>query len=547
MTLQPPVAPQVTAHPEPPAPVPLRPALILSVAAGLALLLALPPFDLWPLAPVGVALLAVATHRRRLRAGFGLGFLAGVVLFFPLLRWTSFAAGWLPWALLSTAEAVFFGLTGLATAWLRPLLDRYRGLLWPLLLGLLWVTQEAARDRAPFGGFPWGRLAFSQADAPALRLAAYGGAPAVTFAVAAAGGALVGLFFLRPSLASLKTLEWRKPWREPVLVLLLIAFVFVALPRALPVGDAGGPTKVVAIVQGNVPRLGLDFNAQRRAVLDNHVKATLALAADVRDGKQKQPDLVVWPENSSDIDPLRNQDAASEISAATDEIGAPILVGAVLRTGNPNNIKNAGLLWVPGAGPDPTQRYVKRHPVPFAEYMPLRSIARLVTDKVDLVKNMLPGSKPGVLHTGPLTLGDVICFEVAYDGIVRDTVTGGAQVLAVQTNNATFNEAEARQQMAMVRLRAVEHGRDSLMVSTVGVSGFVDVYGSVHKETGFNTKSVQVRAMHLGSSRTLATRLGVLPELAAVALAAAALVGAFVLRRGRRDITDEGAEKAEAR
>ena len=44
-------------------------------------------------------------------------------------------------------------------------------------------------------------------------------------------------------------------------------------------------------------------------------------------------------------------------------------------------------------------------------------------------------------------------------------------MLAVQTNNATFDEAEARQQLAMVRLRAVEHGRDALMASTVGVSG----------------------------------------------------------------------------
>jgi len=172
MTLQPPVAPQASPPAGPPAPIRLRTALILSAAAGAALLLALPPFDLWPLAIAGVGLLAVATHRRRLRAGFGLGFLAGVVLFYPLLHWTSFAAGWLPWALLSTAEAVFFGLTGLATAWLRPLLDRYRGLLWPPLLGLLWVTQEALRDRAPFGGFPWGRPGFSQADPPALRLAA---------------------------------------------------------------------------------------------------------------------------------------------------------------------------------------------------------------------------------------------------------------------------------------------------------------------------------------------------------------------------------------
>jgi apolipoprotein N-acyltransferase len=219
----------------------------------------------------------------------------------------------------------------------------------------------------------------------------------------------------------------------------------------------------------------------------------------------------------------------------------------VLRTSKPGDIKNAGLLWLPGAGPDPTRQYVKRHPVPFAEYMPLRSIAGLVSDKVGLVKNMLSGTRPGVLRTGPLTLGDVICFEVAYDGIVRDTVTGGGQVLAVQTNNATFNAAEAKQQMAMVRLRAVEHGRDAMMVSTVGVSGFVDSYGSVHQQTGFNTESVKVRAVHLASSRTLATRLGALPETAAVVLAMAALAAAFVLRRGRRKIIGDGADKAEAR
>jgi apolipoprotein N-acyltransferase len=398
---------------------------------------------------------------------------------------------------------------------------------------VLWVTQEAFRDRAPFGGFPWGRLAFSQGDAPALRLAAYGGAPLVTFAVAAAGGALVAL-------------AWRR-WvlNRSVLVpaggFLIVAAALIAGPAAVPVAHPGGPTKLVAIIQGNVPRLGLDFNEQRRAVLDNHVKATIALAAQVTDGKARRPDLVVWPENSSDIDPLRNADAAQEISAAAADIGAPILVGAVLQTDKPADIKNAGILWRPGTGPDLSQEYVKRHPVPFAEYMPLRPIARLVTDKVDLVENMLKGDHPGVIDTGPLTLGDVICFEVAYDGIVRDTVTGGAQVLAVQTNNATFNEAEARQQMAMVRLRAVEHGRDALMVSTVGVSGFVDTDGSVHGATGFNTPATVVRVMRLGGPTTLATRLGQWPEWVGVVLALAALLGAVPLRRRQRLQVIDGA------
>jgi len=525
MTLQPPVT-----LPSPAAPAPARPGpprlLVsagLAVLAGLALLVSFPPFSLWFFAPVGVALLAAAVHRRRLRGGAGVGMIAGLVFFLPLLAWTNLNTGWLPWVLLSVAQAAFLALLGLCSAWLSPLVDRARGL-WPLLCGLLWVGQEALRDRAPFGGFPWGRLAFSQGDAPALRVAVWGGAPLVTFVVAAAGGALVALVWRR----------WSLRGAAGAAGYALAGAALIAGPAAVPTARPAAATSTVAIVQGNVPRLGLDFNAQRRAVLDNHVRATEQLARDVAAGKQPKPDLVIWPENASDIDPLRNPDAAAQISDAATAIGVPILLGAVLHTDTPGEIKNAGILWLPGTGPDLSQVYIKRHPVPFAEYMPLRPIARLVSDKVDLVQNMLAGDTPGVVRTGAVTVGDVICFEVAYDGIVRDTVTGGAQVLAVQTNNATFNAAEAKQQMDMVRLRAVEHGRDALMVSTVGVSGFVSPDGTVHQESGFDVPAVEVRAMHLGGPDTLATRLGQWPETAGAALALLALAGVIPLRRRRR-------------
>ncbi len=223
------------------------------------------------------------------------------------------------------------------------------------------------------------------------------------------------------------------------------------------------------------------------------------------------------------------------ISQAADAIGAPILVGAVLLGPDAGQVRNAGILWRPGTGADLDQLYTKRHPVPFAEYVPLRDVARMVSKQVDLVRtDFVPGSTPGVVRAGPAVLGDVICFEVAYDEVVRDTVTGGAQLLVVQTNNATFNVAEARQQLAMVRLRAVEHGRPALMASTVGVSGFVAPDGRVSDATGFNTREVVVRQMRLDDGRTLATRLGWWPEVALAALAAAALVGAAVLRRRQR-------------
>ncbi|MCW3843441.1 apolipoprotein N-acyltransferase [Micromonospora yasonensis] len=500
----------------------------MAVAAGLALLAAFPPYGVWPLALAGVALLAAATHRRRLRAGAGLGFLAGVALFAPLLEWTNLHTGYLPWLLLSLLQAGYLALLGAATAWVSPLVDRYRWG-WPVVTGLLWVGQEALRDRTPFGGFPWGRLAFSQDTSPLLRLAALGGAPLVTFAVALAGGLLVALAWR----------DWRRPaghWR-PVAGLAAVLAALLAVAGSVPTGvRGGGDTITVAIVQGNVPRLGLDFNAQREAVLNNHVDATLTLAEQVTAGTQRRPDLVVWPENSSDIDPLRNPDAGYRISQAADAIGAPILVGAVLLGPGEGQVRNAGLLWRPGSGPDLDQLYTKRHPVPFAEYIPLRKIARMVSSEVDRVRSdFVPGSHAGVLDSGEVTLGDVICFEVAYDGLVRDTVTGGGQLLVVQTNNATFDVAEARQQLAMVRLRAVEHGRNALMASTVGVSGFVSPDGRVDGATGFNSAAVVVRQLQLGDGRTPATRAGVWPEVALAALAVAALAGAAVLRRREVD------------
>jgi len=409
---------------------------------------------------------------------------------------------------------------------------------------VLWVGQEALRDRTPFGGFPWGRLAFSQGDAPTLRLAALGGAPLVTFAAALVGGLL---------LAAL----WR-PWRAPSAAVrlrgagLLAAAVAVTLAGlAVPLGSTGGSTGpsggsgapvTVAIVQGNVPRLGLDFNAQRRAVLDNHVEATVTLAADVAAGRAKQPDLVVWPENSSDVDPLLDPQAAASISRAADTIGVPILVGAVLRGPEEGQVRNVGLVWEPGSGPDQGRMYVKRHPVPFAEYVPLRTIARMVSEEVDRIRSeFVAGDVPGVLRVGPTTIGDVICFEVAYDEVVRDTVTGGAALLVVQTNNATFDEAEARQQLAMVRLRAVEHGRSALMASTVGVSGFVGIDGAVTQPTGFNTPAVVVAEMDQRATRTLATQLGYWPEMVLVGLALAVVAAAVPLRRrSGRTGTEDG-------
>ena len=478
----------------------------LALAAGIMLELAFPPVGWWPLAPVGAGLLALLCRRQRARRGALLGLLTGLGLFVPLLHWTGAVAGPAAWLLLALLEAGFLALLGAALA----VVTRLPG--WPAWTAVLWAGEEALRDRLPFGGFPWGRLAFSQADTPLTPWAAVGGAPLVTVAVAAAGAGLAALIVRNGRPTGVGCL------------------VFAAAALVVPVAT-GGPQVTVAVVQGNVPRLGLAAFAQRAAVLDNHAAATHRLAEQVRAGRTPRPDLVVWPENASDLDPYTDPAAADTIAAAVRDIGVPVLVGAV--TDGPGRfISNRGIVWDPARGPGAS--YVKRHPVPFGEYVPLRGLLRHVTRKVDLVRtDFARGTRPGVLDVGPVRLGDVICFEVAYDRVVRDVVTGGGRLLVVQTNNATFGRSgESSQQLAMSRLRAVEHGRAVLVAATSGISAVIAPDGRLQARSQVFTRDLLVQRVPLRTGRTVATRVGAWPEMGLSLVGAGAiLVG---LRRSRQ-------------
>jgi apolipoprotein N-acyltransferase len=187
------------------------------------------------------------------------------------------------------------------------------------------------------------------------------------------------------------------------------------------------------------------------------------------------------------------------------------LVGAVLQR-PADRLTNASIVWTPGAGPG--ELYAKRHPVPFAEYIPSRNFYRALSSKVDLVRqDFVAGHRVGTLDLGPAKVGVAICFEVAYDGLVRDTVRGGADLLVVQTNNATFGRTdEAVQQLAMSRLRAIEHGRAVAHVSTVGVSALIAPDGTMLTTSSLFEPAALEADLPLRTQLTWADRLGAWPE-----------------------------------
>ncbi|SEP88920.1 apolipoprotein N-acyltransferase [Streptomyces radiopugnans] len=557
------VAPAGAADPAGPAPAPRLPVrlarsarrgawrTVAAAVSGAALAAAFPPYGLWPLSIAAVAALALLTRGRTARQGAWLGLAMGLPFFFVLLKWLH-VIGWDAVLGLSLVESLFFVPLGAALA------ATSRLPLWPLWGACLWVAEEWARDRIPFGGFPWGRLAFAVTDSPFLPLAALGGAPLVTFAVALTGALLAGAAV--SAAAAVTAARRRRGAAEatgtaaagetaapatggprtarPALAAAgaaVLAVAVTAAGQAVPVRDAAADTVRIAVVQGNVQQPGMDFLGRPMLILNNHVEATLELAEDVEAGRAERPELVIWPENASDLDPYRYPEAYAAIDRAAKAVGAPILVGALVdHPDREGYVENQGIVWDPETGPGAS--YTKQHPVPFGEYVPYRDqLSKVVTRLQRVPRDFWPGENTGVMDVGPARLGDVICFEVAYDEIVRDTVNDGARALVIQTNNATYgNTGQPEQQLVMSRLRAVEHGRAVVTAATSGISAVVAPDGTIGQRTEEFTQDVITADLPLRDEITPADRIGSVPEWVLAMVGVLSCAAAFATgRRGR--------------
>jgi apolipoprotein N-acyltransferase len=458
------------------------------------------------------------------------GLVFGLAFFFPLLAWVINLA-WFAWVALAIASALIFAVFAVA----QRLLLNLR--CWPLAVAGWWVAAEAFRDRWPWGGFPWGRLAMSQVGLPTQGWAAIGGPPVLSFVVALTGATLA--WVLLTVLANTGLVNrgldntglprgGAARWRRTAIA--AVAFAATAgvscLPAALPLDPvpANAKTAEIAAIQGNVPRArSLAAQIDDLQVTLNHATATEKLAAKVAAGTLPRPDLVIWPENSTSIDPTQYPPIYDEIASAASAIGRPILVGAVLQ----DPMRNASLLWLPGKGP--TTVYLKRRLVPFGEYLPFRSLISKITSLTQLLpQDMVPGHQTVVFDVGQIRLGAVICYEVAFDDLVRSEVTAGANVLTVQSNDATFEREgpiteESGQQLAMAQIRAVEFDRAVVYDSTTGYSAIITPHGQVTQRTGLWQQAEIDARVPLLTYQTLAERAGAWPEWVIVGATALAL------------------------
>jgi len=410
--------------------------LLLSGLAGLVLSGAFEPIGKWWLAPIALLVHMYAIERtdRRVLSAFVFAFTFNSVL----LHWTSTYVGSTPWLILS------FGLSLLYLP--LALVGRWGIAAYPLIFVIL----EEIRNRFPFGGFGWARVAYSQADSPYAAIASRGGAislSAITLLVASFSYFVVN---------------------KKVKLVFLIPFIALLIPNNI---TSINQTSVL-MVQGNVPELGLDFNARAKQVFNNHLDETKKALA-----KNQKVDFIVWPENAVDVDPYTNKDVYDQIET----FDKPLIIGAIVEKGD--KLLNTSILW----GEKTQEIYVKQHLTPFGEYIPLRSLAKKISPLVNQVNDFSPGNGQKIFTIGQAKIAPVICFELIDDEILAKAAKS-SNLLVVQTNSATFGtSAESAQQLSITRIRAIEHSRNVVSVSTTGISAVIDFNGKVLNKTSMGT------------------------------------------------------------
>lgn len=511
---------------------------LVALLAGAALSAAFEPVSARAVTPVCLAALLLAV--RGLPPGRAVvpGLAFGVAFMGTLQVWMT-AIGLDAFVGITLVEAAFFGPLAAALA----VLQRLPG--WPLWTAAAWVAVESVRIVWPFSGMPWGRLSYAVADTWWAQALPYAGFSGVSFLVALTGAvlawALVG------------------GWRRPALLAGAAAGLLVATlsPVLAPYQAEADGRAVVAVVQGDVPGDGTNVLLDHRQVTANHAEATRALAratpgagdlpageAGGVAGQPARPDFVLWPENSTAVDPFLDPGVHDEVRDAVEAVGVPVLVGAMVEGPDPDQVMNQGVVWEPGVGS--TDRYTKWHPVPFGEYIPWRDkIFRSNFGRLrEIGRDMPGGTRPTPLRVGGVEVADAICFDVAYDDLFAAQLGHGARMITVQTSNAMFIETDqVAQQFEITRLRALASGRALAVASVNGISGVVRPDGTVQARADVRSTEVLVEEVPLSSALPPGVRLGPWPARVLAGVALVALGVALTRRPGvpyRRRATAAG-------
>lgn len=428
---------------------------LLAIFFGGTAALAFEPLGLWYCALFGLAGWYWALTQHKLKQRVLISYLFGLSILLPTQHWTGIYVGNLPWLILCFAQALIFILPAL----LMRRDHRVNQFIFPFS----YVAVELLLRTVPFTGFGWSRLSLTQIDSPYNYIYRQIG--------------LAGMALIIATIVILRNVKH-----------ILIFAVIIASIYFIPDNVIETKPIKVALVQGGVVNLGLDFNDKPREVFMRHFNQTTASISP------SAVNLIIWPENAVDVDVFRNNDIRIAIEKLSQDLDTPILVGAVTRSSQ--GLNNQAILFKPKI----SQTYSKRYLTPFGEYLPLRSVSESVSKYATKIDDFYPGKKFITFNVEGVKFNSLICYELINDSFTKENVN---DFLVIQTNNATFgNTAQLDQQLNIARVRAIESGREVAYVSTTGITTFIDADGKVTNSLEKFEPGTLIKEMTTYSGRT---------------------------------------------
>jgi len=453
------------------------------------------------------------------RRAFLLGLTTGFVYFAGTLYWTgtvirTFGGIPLPAAVLGVCLlALYQGFFPALFALISSRLIARGGLGAILLSAAAWVATEFFRG-VVFGGFPWVLLGDSQVTVlPVAQLASVLGVYGVT--------ALVAFINASIAYAVLAT------GRARVAVLATAAAVLVATGAwgAMRVADgalmrAGTPIRV-GLIQANIPQEDKWKSGEAHRIFTTYIAMT-------RDAVRRGAEYVIWPESATPFMFEQDPGGQETLRSLARELRVSILFGSDQEVTRPEPaLYNAAFLVAPDG--KTAAVYRKIHLVPWGEFIPLKRLLFFVSPLVDSFTDFSPGTSMVMLPVNSHLTSTAICYEVVYPSLIREAVIGGSELLTTITNDAWYGYSSAPyQHFALASMRAIEQGRYLARAANTGISGVVDPYGRIVRQSGIFEQDALVEQVRFLTVRTIYSRIGDVIAYVAIALVA---LGLIVLRR----------------
>lgn len=487
----------------------------IAFIAGAVSVLALSPFDLWPLLfltfPVTVWLIdgSAAGRLGGIPAAAIAGWFFGFGYFLAGLYWVGHAFlvdaktfGWLlPFAVMALpAGLAMFTAIGFAFA----------RLLWPrgamrvIALAVALTIAEWLRGHV-LTGFPWNSFGYALTG------------PLVLAQTASVLG-LWGLTFLSVAIFASPATIADEPAdsRRRFLPLALGIVVLAAMAGFGAWRLEQNPTRMVddvrlRIMQPNLPQ-DEKFNYAARQKIMSHYLALSDRATGPQSAGLRDVTHLIWPESAFPFFLTREGDAMARIADLL-PAGTILITGAARAAdpspGKPTRAYNS--VYVIDHDGTVLSVYDKVHLVPFGEYLPFQA----ELEKLGLMQlTKLPGGflagdrhRAYALRDAPRFL-PLVCYEIVFPGAVVPHGERPGWLLNV-TNDAWFGISSGPyQHFHQAKIRAIEEGLPLVRAANNGISAVVDPFGRIIRQLPLGAEGVLDSPLPQAVASTIYARLG---------------------------------------